>query len=481
MDNGVALPTAEKNRSAGNGFTGEIPVFKVSGVFSSHMVLQRDNKIKIWGFADKDGIKVTGTFDGDTACAEVKNNRFELVFPKRGASSSPLCMEISDERGNTVSFDDILVGDVWLIGGQSNAELNLAPCLTATPVDDFDESADFRLFMQTQCYPFTHQEFCGCPQPEVINPEWRWKRPDKEASLTFSAVGWFFAEEVSRKLGVPIGVINVSAGGACIRELVPEELAAEMGYDFGANVRQGGYYNTLINPFVGLPFSGMIFFQGESEGIWKDQAERYDKELSMLVADERRRFGFDFPFFNIQLSDYRGEGLQYFPYLDIVRMKQFDALKLIKNSYLTVAMDLGSPKDHPDFAHSPLKKALTARVSSLVLAAYYGIGDPSDAGSPVPVSTVTESGIVTVKFKNVSGGLKSRSGTAEVAGFTFGEYGSLTPAKAVITGADTVVVYVPENTEAKQLNYAFSVVITEENAQLIKDGGLPCPAFSLKL
>ena len=481
MNNDIALPTTNENRSEKQEIQSNLPIFKVSGVFSSHMVLQRNRIIKIWGFADTDGMKVTGIFDGQTSTAKVINNRFELSFSERGACTEPLAMTIFDERGNRAEFDDILIGDVWLIGGQSNAELNLAPCMTATPIEEFDENANFRLFMQTQNYPFTHQEFCGSPQSDVINPEWRWKRPDKEASLSFSALGWFFSEEISRKLGVPIGAVNVSAGGACIRELVPEELAAEMGYDFGANVRQGGYYNTLINPFIGLPFSGMIFFQGESEGIWKDQAERYDKELSMLVADERRRFGFDFPFFNVQLSNYREEGKQYFPHLDIVRMKQFDALKLIKDSCLTVAMDLGSPENHPDFAHSPLKKALAERISALVLAKYYGKGSEDDADSPMPVSAVKENDDVIIKFKNVSGGLKSKSGCATVNGFSFGEYGSLVTSSAEITAADTVTVHIPEGVDAKRVNYAFSVVINDGNAQLIKEGGLPCPAFSLPL
>ena len=56
----------------------------------------------------------------------------------------------------------------------------------------------------------------------------------------------------------------MSAGGSTVRELAPEELAHKMGYYYGANVREGGFYNTLINPFVGISFKGMLFFQGES-------------------------------------------------------------------------------------------------------------------------------------------------------------------------------------------------------------------------
>ena len=66
MQNEVALPTSNINKSGKTAFTGGVPVFKVSGVFSSHMVLQRGRPIRIWGFADENGIDVTGEFLGET-------------------------------------------------------------------------------------------------------------------------------------------------------------------------------------------------------------------------------------------------------------------------------------------------------------------------------------------------------------------------------------------------------------------------------
>ena len=125
-----------------------------------------------------------------------------------------------------------------------------------------------------------------------------------------------------KKTDVPLGLVMMCAGGACIRELLPEEVAHEIGYNFGANVRESGYYNTLIHPFLKLPFKGMMFFQGESEGGDPNLANRYDLELALLVADERKRFGREFPFYNVQISSYREEGKQFFPWLDVIRVKQ---------------------------------------------------------------------------------------------------------------------------------------------------------------
>ena len=482
MSVNTALPTNEKKTAEKNEAEWNVPEFKVSGVFSSHMVLQRGKKIHVWGFSDKNGSDVFAEFDGENVSASVKSNRFDLYFSERPASKTPKTMKIYDDRGHVTVFDDVLTGDVWMIGGQSNAEMNLRFSLPETLPEKYDADGIYRLFMQTQNYPYTHQQLCGMPQPDVISEDWRWKLPDEEASLSFSAIGWFFANTLSKTLDIPIGAVNLSAGGACIRELVPEELAHEMGYTFGANVREAGYYNTLIHPFEGLQFYGMVFFQGESEGCVREFAERYDKELEMLVCDERQRFGFEFPFYNVQISSYRDEGKQYFPFLETVRVKQYDALSAINDSFLIVSMDLGSPDSWGDFAHSPKKKALTDRISSLVLAKEYGKGDVAAASSPFPQTAVydADKNTVTVRFANVTSSLCSLGGENTVGGFSFGDFDGIKDAVAEITGDDAVTVYVPDGADHSYINYAYYSRITEQNAQLYKKEGLPCPAFRIK-
>ena len=479
MNTNAALPTNERKTETIKPDGWVTPEFKISGAFSSNMVLQRDEEIKVWGFSTDEGGLVTGEFDGSVSIAKVRDGRFTLVFPPRPASMQPKTMRIRDDS-HEVKFDNVLTGDVWVIGGQSNAEMNLRFCTPDTVPQQFDTGSGLRLFMQTQYYPYTHQQFCSAPQPDVINPDWRWRLPDGENSLSFSAIGWFIGKALVDTLQIPVGVINMSAGGACIRELVPAELAAEMGYDYGANVVQCGYYNTLINPFLGLKFRGMVFFQGESEGGAAELAARYCRELTRLVEDERARFGFDFPFYNVQISSYRKEGKQYFPYLETVRLEQFDALKTIPDSTLTVSMDLGSPDDWGDFAHSPKKKALSKRISDLILAKEYGIGSLTDASSPSPVSATVCGEVVVIKFADVCDGLISKSGGDPVSGFTFGGFDAQIPAEARITAPDTVEVTIPEGADASAVNYAYFSEITDENAQLLKSNGLPCPAFRIE-
>jgi len=483
MSDTVAMPGNDVIKAEGQFGSWQVPEFKLSGVFSSDMVLQRGRTIRIWGFSRLEGETVEGCFDGEIASAKVKNGRFDLEFSPREASHAPKTLEVRDNSGHKAALDGILIGDVWLLGGQSNMELNLAPCAAYAGEPEFSEEAPFRLFMQTQAYSASRKDLLGEPQPDVINEDWRWRKPGREASLRFSAIGWYVADELARKTGVPIGAINISAGGACLRELMPKELAHRLNYFSGANVPEAGYFNTLISPFCGLPVRGQIFFQGESEGIWRDMAERYGYELAMTVSDERRRFGSDFPFYNVQLSDYRSEGKQYFQFLEIVRLSQFEALSLIPDSCLTVAMDLGSPEGYPDFAHSPRKQQLSARIAALILAREYGIGNEEAAQSPVPFEAelLKDRKTVRVRFRNVSGGLQTLDGVDEVAGFSFGGYDALTPAEARISGPAEVEVTVPDGVSAARVNYAFSSRITPANANLIKAGGLPCPAFSLEI
>ncbi len=491
-ENNLALPTTDKTVAEG-GTQWTPPAFKLSGLFSSHMVLQREEAIRVWGFSDTPGSRVAGCFMGETVIAVVGEDfRFTLTFAPRPYTREGQILVVSDDRGHTVTMEDILVGDVYLIGGQSNAEMHLSSCMELTPGVEFDENDNFRLFAQTQAYVYEHQEFCAQPQPDIINPDWTWKRPDEEASLAFSAIGYYMACQLQKYIDIPVGLVMMAAGGACLSELLPIDLAHGQGYFSGANVPEGGYYNTLIHPVEGLAFRAQIFFQGESEGIWRERAEKYAYELALLVIDERARFGRNFPFYNVQLSDYREEGSQFFPYLHIVRNRQFDALNLIADSTLTVAMDLGAFEDAADWAHSTRKLELAERLAALLLAKEYDIERLSAVQSPRPYAAAfnDDRTQVVVEFTDVGEGLivsghsPRDSYSMEVQGFSLGDLEHLTPTRAVIATRHSVMVEIPADIHPDALthvNYAFTPHVTPENADLRGGNNLPAPAFSLKI
>lgn len=477
----IALPTKDKKTVEKKESTWVAPEFKISGVFSDNMVVQRDRIINIFGFSNKENTVVYGSLDGKRSRGEVKDGKWMLSFEPRPASNTPFDIKIWDDFGHKEQIRNVLCGDVWVIGGQSNGEVLVSLCLH--PGTEFDENDNFRLFMQRQIYVYEHQDCCDNPQPDTVDPNWRWQKPDEGASMAFSALGYYFAKALTQKIDIPVGIINMSAGGACLRELCPEELAHELGYHYGALVKEGGLYNALIHPFIGISFKGMIFFQGESEAGMRELAEKYDFDLKEFIKDERKRFGFDFPFYMVQISDYREEGKTYFPFLPMLRIKQFDAAKEIKNCALIASYDLGSPDGYEDFAHSPRKKEVSDRIAALALAKEYKKGGVKKASSPVPCkcSLMQNGRQVRVAFKNVSGRLCSKNGTRTVAGFSFGKYDENVPAHAEILDRDTIVIDIPDKADISILNYALINHITDENVQLCDKTGLVVPAFSIKV
>ena len=479
-----ALPTNGVVESAAAAEAQPLPEWKVSGLFSSHMVLQRDVPITVHGWSTHIGSRVTGNWDGEAAEGVVdEEGVFRLTFAPHAVSFAPSVMRIDSPYGSSV-FEDILVGDVWLLGGQSNGEMALSACIHTTPEVEKAISGDdpFRLFRQTQAVAAAHTEFHNTPSRDIIDPDWCWKRPDRDAALGFSAMGYYFAKLLTQQLDAPVGIVMACPGGACLRELMPAALAHRCGYTTGANVPIAGYYNTLLHPLEGMQFRGQLFFQGESEGIWKEMALSYDADLAEFVADERQRFGVDFPFYNAQLSSYRQEGADFFPHLHWVRSRQFAAATRIPNYHLIVTRDLGALPEYKDWAHSLRKYEVGARLAAQVLANEYGIGDPAAAESPTPVSVTPADGGLTVRFDFVNGGLTAGA-DGSVKGFSLaGEEEILQPLTARITGPDTVLVTLPEETgDASQLGYAMHPLAYLADADLCGGTGLPAPAFLLPL
>jgi sialate O-acetylesterase len=305
--------------------------------------------------------------------------------------------------------------------------------------------------------------------------------------MSFSAIGFYFAKELMKHISTPIGLVMMAAGGVCLRELMPMELAHSLGYEKGANTRIAGCFDSLINPIIPLPFKAQIFFQGESEGCWFSCARQYDTDLKAYFDDERARFGQNFPVYNVQLSEYGENCKKYFPALDIVRVKQFDALSLVDDMTLTVDMDLGIVEGY-DWAHSPRKFELAERLAKLALAKEYGIGRVMDAVSPRPLCAKlsADKSEIVIDFTDLGTGLIVKGQDPRlsiglpVSGFSVGVYdgsqNTRMPAEATVTSRSQVTVKVPEGADTRFVNYCFAINVDPE---LYNGNNLPCPAFAI--
>lgn len=459
----------------------EEAVLAVPRVFGDHMVLQRDEKIKIWGTSNKDGTKIRGLFMGDEARGVTTDGKWEMTFSPKEATAEPQTLTIDDSCGNTVMISDILVGDVWLIGGQSNAEISLAEYPTMLPKIKFDDTKPLRIFMQGARYVIDHRSEAAEPCDDIVNPAWRWKKADRSAGAAFSALGWFFANRILEETGVPIGMISVAASGAKINEFMPQKLVDKYKYRMGGNVGPSEFYNALVHPFAGLRFKAMIFFQGESEGYpaANPQAKNYSRDFTALMDEYRAEWGFDFPVYNVQLSDYSTKGASFSPNSGQVRAQQYTAYRNMTGVRLIPSYDLGSEEGDPNYMHPPYKKELADRIAALALADMYGIGSADDALAPEfeEITISEDKTYVTVKFSRVGEGLISSKGDNVVSGFIIGTLGKQHAAEAEIISKDTVKVYVPSGAKLSGVGFMSVAHMTKGEPLLFNSNGLPALAF----
>ena len=205
---------------------------KVHNIFSSNMVIQRGKPIKVWGWATP-GDTVTVKLGEETAEAEVGpaepvevfghekeyagKGRWEATFPAREASADPQKLVVT-AGGEKVELTNVVIGDVWVMSGQSN----MAFPAGKTNVQDMLPQADIpslRLFSIKENEQATLQDDI---RPETIVTEsGGWDVSSYETARGFSAIGFAFGLELQHALHIPIGVIKAARGGASIESLVP--------------------------------------------------------------------------------------------------------------------------------------------------------------------------------------------------------------------------------------------------------------------
>ena len=182
-------------------------------LISDGMVLQRDTNTKIWGWAAP-GEKVTLTFKRKVYSATADaNGRWEILLSPQSAGG-PYEMTLS--ASNKISLKDILFGDVWVSSGQSNMELTLERLSDKYP--DIIAKANnpkIRQFEVPDRYDFNTQK-------EDVESG-RWMSVTPENILKFSAVAYFFANDLYKKYKIPIGLINTALGGSPAESWISEE------------------------------------------------------------------------------------------------------------------------------------------------------------------------------------------------------------------------------------------------------------------
>ncbi|MBB5441186.1 sialate O-acetylesterase [Pedobacter sp. AK017] len=175
---------------------------KLPEIVSDGMVLQRDARIRIWGWGNP-GEKVVVTFKNESYNAiTAANGHWELLLKPQSAGG-PFTMTIKGE--NELQISDILIGDVWICSGQSNMAYRMESVQERyTKEIENSENSNIRHFLVEQNLSYTVQN-----DVKSIG----WKKANPKDILRFSAVGYFFAKSIYEKYKIPVGIVNSTFGG----------------------------------------------------------------------------------------------------------------------------------------------------------------------------------------------------------------------------------------------------------------------------
>ncbi|MGL4552595.1 MAG: sialate O-acetylesterase, partial [Gemmataceae bacterium] len=381
---------------------------KMPSVFGSHMVLQRDKPIQIFGFADP-GEKVAVTLGDDKGSATATaQGTWKVTLPARKASAEGVTLTVAGD-GTTITHTDVLVGDVWVGSGQSNMEWSLLA--SASPKETVAASSHplIRLYHVPKSQTTT-------PQRDIVAT---WRACSPKSSPQFSAVLYHFGVKLNKELDVPVGLINSSWGGSRIEPWTVTPADAK-------TKQSGGMYNAMIAPIAQFPVKGVIWYQGESNMA---EGMLYRDRKATLIKDWRKFWGDDLPFYFVQIAPWSGYKV---PKLPELWEAQCACLK-IPGTGMAGTTDL---VDDINDIHPKNKLDVADRLARWALNRTYGKKDVVVSG-PLFKGVAFDGNRAVVTFAH-AGGLKTRDDKPVSDFEVAGEDGKFVPAEAKIEG-DKVV------------------------------------------
>lgn len=376
--------------------------FKVAAVFSSHMVLQRDKNIRIFGVGNN-GQVVTVQFLGEEFSGEIVDDKWSVLLPPQSAGTGyDMTVTCGDEEKK---FNNIAIGEVWLAGGQSNMELELQNCTNGKEMLQMDRNPNVR-FYYTQKNVIMDNYFY-----EVENNS-SWNEFSEENSKNWSAVGYIFGKNLAKELGVTVGIIGCNWGGTTASNWVSELSLAEdkdlnsyleeynkaiegkteeeqikeyRDYEeyhaawsekcnecysknpdiswqevldiCGENkypgpkgcinpYRPSGLYHSMIQRVAPYSIKGFIYYQGESDD---HKPNMYQKLLTQLIRQWREDWEDQtIPFLMVQLPMHRNKLDPDWKNWCLIREAQMNTYQTVKNTGIAVIIDSGVFNDiHP--------------------------------------------------------------------------------------------------------------------------------------
>jgi sialate O-acetylesterase len=480
-------------------------------VFTSGAVLQRDEPVVVWG-SGREGEKITVEMLGESASMVVRDGRWQVSLPAMPATATATLRLKGD---NPIELPDVAVGEVWIALGQSNMEWRLNQC---SPHSDALLAAADQPGIRQLKIPL--RPSAGDPLPKFA-----WKKFDQKSAGQFSAVAYYFAAELHRRLGVTVGIVNCAYGGtpieawmssdavlkagggellamherkaAAFKDTASYELAwqeyqtalktrnektkaggsaADLGpqpvepYGFRSKSRPAGLRESMLGIITPYTARGALWYQGENNA---GRSGDYQRLLAGLMAELRSTWSKpEWPILIGQLSSptatFPDDGEEY----AVIREAQRAVAVGDPHSGLVVTLDYGERGN----VHPIRKQAIGERFARLALARAYNQGGFA-AQSPSAIRAVIHNNQLEIHFKDLPGKLELRDPAVPTLEVKSAAGGWQVARAAVSQDKKCLIIELPSgDLQPQMVRYAWRNFCA---LTLFTDEGLPVSPWSL--
>ena len=444
---------------------------KLPAILSSHMVLQQQTNVELWGWGDVGKtITIKPSWNNKSYETSVLSDGTWSIDITTIEAGGPYTIIFND--GETIELTDVYLGEVWLCSGQSNMEMPVKgylgqPVLNSTAtIANADSELPVRLF--------TVEKKPSKDMLEDCNGKWRLN--NSESVAEFSATAYFFGLQLYKSLKVPIGLVHSSWGGSVIQAWMPAKTLHNFPEISQTHLTESSeikkpnsvasmLYNGMIHPIKNMTFRGVIWYQGESN---RYNPEQYERLFPIFVKAWRSVFrNTNLPFCYAQIAPYSYKNSNAITGA-LIREVQYKCEKLIPNVAMAVLMDSGNET----CIHPANKKIAGQRLAYLALHHVYD-QKAIPANSPRFSSKQSEGKKLILSFDNAPDGITSYGKPLELFEIA-GADNVFYPAKARIINRSKVEVWSPEVEEPQEVRYAFKNFTTGD---LFGVNGLPVSSF----
>lgn len=347
---------------------------------SDNLVLQQQTEANLWGWAEAgESLSVTTSWDKTKYNAKADaSGRWVVTLrtPKGSFEEQSITISAGQQK---VNLDHVLIGEVWLCSGQSNMEMTVngfMNCAVEGSAQDIAEAIDWKGRIRYLTLPRTT---AFAPLDSVAGT-WQESLPSTVGG--FGAVGYYFAQNLTRNLQVPVGIINNAWGGSTVEGWLPKEIIAELGYPTDEETIRQKFgmemlfpmimYNGQFWPIRDYTVKGVLWYQGCSNTNFADTRMDYANRLLKMVNHWRKvKRQPDLPVYQMMLAQYgngKPEEIEY-PILREQQMKAAEADSLV---YCGTILDVFVPHEINQI-HPSNKRIVGRRLSYMALANTYKI------------------------------------------------------------------------------------------------------------